>query len=219
MKKFKLNAILASVLSLGIVCSSSVCASGRLKQINSRSSEEYDDFYEKSDEEKARDEIKVLEEIFKEYELYRLSATRDINTAKESIREPYDIKKHYNIIINVEKEITETLSSRLYELMHTSFKCLYLLGRTWDDKTSEWFNEHGLEYLTKNGNTFYTMAKENFGLLSFAIKDINSNLENLPGLKYEKLLFRIFEEIANETKRYLDVFKEKTAKEIIYERI
>ena len=152
MKKFKLNAVLASVLSLAVVCSSSVCASGTTSMI-CRVLVERCKTEVGERKENTRKEIEICE-AFESYEQW---LERNVKPDEPEDR------------VNWAEQLATILVDEVLEAVLDRFPSLV---DYWDEKTKSWVEEQRSH--RELGNTFSSPRE-----MALALNDIGESLEKL----------------------------------------
>ena len=152
MKKFKLNAVLASVLSLGLVCSSSVCASGITSIIRGVLVERCETEVGER-KENTRKEIEICE-AFEGYKKWR---ERNVKPDKPEDR------------VNWAEQLATILVDEVLEAVLDRFPSLV---DYWDEKTKSWVEEQRSH--RELGNAFSSPCE-----MAFALSDIGESLDKL----------------------------------------
>ena len=177
MKKSKLNAVLASVLSLGVVCSGCSVYAARAEE-PTIPVEPLAPVGLYSEENNAE----TIKEEFEEYKTNREVLVRKIESSKEKVDD---------------KELKE-LSSYLKFLLYDVLKELDLLSRHWSPEINELFCGCSWECVPADVRNFISMAKseDTCGFLENYLDGLCKLVEFLPEeFKSEKTLFPILREI------------------------
>ena len=152
MKKFKLNAVLASVLSLGIVCSSSVCASGTTNMV-CRALVIIGETEVGDRNENNRKEIKIC----KAFECYEQWLERNVKPDKPEDR------------VNWAEQLAKILVDQVLEAVLNRFPSLV---DYWDKKTKSWVEEQRNHGELENAFSFPCE-------MVFALDDIAGSLKKV----------------------------------------
>ena len=152
MKKFKLNAVLASVLSLGIVCSSSVCASGTTNMV-CRALVIICETEVGERKENKRKEIKIC----KAFECYEQCLERNVKPDKSEDR------------VNWAEQLAKILVDQVLEALLNRFPSIV---DNWNEKTKLLVEERRSH--RELGNV-YSSPRE----MMLALNDIRKSLDKL----------------------------------------
>ena len=152
MKKFKLNAVLASVLSLGLICSSSVCASGTTSRVRRDLVKRYKTEVGER-KETTRKEIKICEA----FECYEQCLERNVKPDKSEDR------------VNWAEQLAKILVDQVLEAVLNRFPSLV---DYWDKKTKSWVDEQRNHGELENAFSFPCE-------MVFALDDIAGSLKKL----------------------------------------
>ena len=153
MKKFKLNAVLASVLSLTVVCSSSVCASGgdsispacasgghKVASLNSikkcvfNIEERNIHIRRKNKIEIVRNESIILND-FKHYKLSYEDIIYQGRKLKKQLNGKVDSEEFFRSWDDIDIRSAEALSMSTARMLVTLLDRIKYLSRNWDEKT------------------------------------------------------------------------------------
>ena len=202
MKEFKLNSALAVVLSLGIVCSSSVCAWKKGEQIPNGLPEELVALAESNPKKYNRAGI-----ILDSFELYK-EKCEDLmlqdNFLKNRIDRSCHAKKICELERDIDKESAKTLNTYLCIILDGLLSEISSLSRNWSLETKRWFDDRNWKYVPENMEEFILMVKNSnsFSFLLDILNRICSELDSSPEkLESEKKLFPVFVEVTNEIAR------------------
>ena len=152
MKKFKLNAVLASVLSLGIVCSSSVCASGSTNMV-CRALVIICETEVGERKENKRKEIKIC----KAFECYEQCLERNVKPDKPEDKIDW-VEQLAKILVD---QVLEALLNRFPSLVDY-----------WDSETKLWVEERRRHRELRD---VYSSPRE----MVLALNDISKSLDKL----------------------------------------
>ena len=152
MKKFKLNAVLASVLSLGLVCSSSVCASGTTSRVR----RDLVKRYRTEVGERKENTLKEIE-ICKAFECYEQCLERNVEPDKPEDR------------VNWAEKLATVLVDQVLEAVLDRFPSL---ADDWHPETKSWVDEQRSHKELRNA---FSSPRE----MAFILGDIGESLEKL----------------------------------------
>ena len=199
MKKFKLNAALASALSLGVVCSSFAYAS------EIEDPEIYAGFSTSRRSGFKESKAENIEKEFKGYKENRGYLVYRIENLKEK----------------VDDEELNGLASNLTNVLCEVLKELNSLSKHWSPEIKESFRGHGWENIPKVDYIFILRAKNERMCLSFEdnectclslkdnLNDLCEFVKSLPEkFESEKILFPILSEIFYESRQISKIFTE-----------
>ena len=190
MKKSKLNAVLASVLSLGVVCSGCSVYAARAEE-PTIPVEPLAPVGLYSEENKAE----IIKEEFEEYKTNREVLVRKIESSKEK----------------VDDEELNGLASYFDDILYEVLKELGSLSKHWSPEINELFCGCSWECIPQINCEFVSMAKDEntCGLLEEILNNICDVVDILPEeFESEKTLFSILREIFYEVGKITEIFVE-----------
>lgn len=204
MKKIKLNAVLASVLSLGIVCSSSVHASGEGEQFPAQLGQQHVAPAGQNDE-----QSRILDQ-FAEYSKFRKRVMDSANEIKRQIDEYYNRDEEKNERIDgkreVNRQVANTLALPAVEVLAPVLERIHSLRHTWDDATHAWFHEREIAFLPSDVENYIDMIDTHSYEALKILESINRDIYFLGGLGDEKELFHILYEISKDLDKFFTSF-------------
>ena len=208
MKKFKLNAVLASVLSLGLICSSSVCASREGEQYPAGLAEEPIVSANQNAEE---DSVGSILNKFHTYQVKHGEIMGDARNVKSRIR-PRDMETRNRKTTRLIRRTADvsaaySLSKEMDKVLIPVLRKLSSLRSQWDERAQKIFYDMDWDCLPLDSNGYIEMMRENsddiFRILDCTLGYLNA----IRNFEPERQMIFVLREVSKDIPFILGVFE------------